>query len=55
MQKECIKICVEQIEELQERPGIQDIDIMDMDYRRWLLTLEIVELAGLSNRPQVTA
>lgn len=50
---EGIKICVEQIQGLVEMPGIAGIDIMDLDFRRWFPTPEIVELAGLANRPTV--
>ena len=49
--KEGVKIVVEQIQELQEIPGIYGIDIMDLDPRRWFPTVEIVEAAGLHNRP----
>ena len=52
---EGIKICVEQIEELKEMPGISGIDIMDLDFRHWFPTPEIVEAAGLHHRPQALA
>jgi hypothetical protein len=29
------------------------IDIMDLDFRRWFPTPEIVEAAGLTTRPQL--
>lgn len=45
---EGVKICVEQIHELLEMPGISGIDIMDVDPGRYA---EIVESAGLTARP----
>lgn len=45
---EGVKICVEQIHELLEMPGISGIDIMDVDPGRYA---EIVEVAGLEERP----
>jgi 5,10-methylenetetrahydrofolate reductase len=48
---EGIKICAEQVQQLTEIPGISGVDIMDLDFRRWFPTAEIVELAGLSKRP----
>lgn len=50
---EGIKICVEQIEQLREIPQISGIDIMDLDPVNWFPTVEIVEKAGLANRPQL--
>lgn len=50
---EGIKICVEQIQELREMPGVSGIDIMDLDPVTWFPTVEIVESAGLANRPQL--
>lgn len=51
--QEGINICVEQIQELMAMRGISGIDIMDLDFRRWFPTPEIVERAGLANRPLV--
>lgn len=50
---EGIRICVEQIQELVEMPGVSGIDIMDLDFRRWFPTPEIVEQAGLADRPEL--
>ncbi len=52
---EGVKIVVEQILELKEMPGISGIDIMDMRPDAWFPTPEIVELAGLDNRPDAPA
>jgi methylenetetrahydrofolate reductase (NADPH) len=41
---EGVKICVEQILQLKEMPGVAGIDIMDVDPERYL---EIIEAAGL--------
>ena len=49
--KEGIKIVVEQIQQLQEMPGIAGVDMMDMKPDSWFPTVEIVELAGLQARP----
>lgn len=49
---EGIKIVVEQIQQLKEMPGIAGIDIMDMKPDSWFPTPEIVELAGLKERPE---
>jgi len=53
--EEGIKIVVEQILELREMPGIAGVDIMDMAPDRWFPTPEIVERAGLKDRPGVDA
>lgn len=45
---EGVKICVEQIHELLEMPGVSGIDIMDVDPGRYE---QIVESAGLRDRP----
>lgn len=45
---EGLRICVEQIEQLKEMPGISGIDIMDLDPGRYG---EVIETAGLSERP----
>ena len=45
---EGLRICVEQIEQLREMPGISGIDIMDLDPTRYL---EVVEAAQLTARP----
>jgi len=50
---EGVKIVVEQIQELREMPDIAGIDIMDMRPDAWFPTPEIVELAGLKDRPPV--
>jgi hypothetical protein len=50
---EGIKIVVEQIEELLEMRGISGIDIIDLDFRNWFPSLEIIDAAKLSDRPQV--
>ncbi|MEM6282514.1 MAG: methylenetetrahydrofolate reductase C-terminal domain-containing protein [Chloroflexota bacterium] len=50
---EGIKICVEQIQQLMGIDGVHGIDIMDLDFRRWFPTPEIVTAAGLANRPAV--
>ena len=50
---EGIRIVVEQIQQMREMPGISGIDIMDMRPDAWFPTPEIVELAGLDNRPSV--
>ena len=49
---EGIRIVVEQIQRMREMPGIAGIDIMDMRPDAWFPTPEIVELAGLSGRPE---
>ncbi len=49
---EGIKILVEQIQQLKEMPGISGIDIMDLRPDAWFPTPEIIELAGLKNRPE---
>jgi methylenetetrahydrofolate reductase (NADPH) len=49
--EEGIRICVEQIAMLREMPAISGIDIMDLDPRAWFPTVEIVERAGLAQRP----
>jgi methylenetetrahydrofolate reductase (NADPH) len=49
--EEGIRICVEQIEMLREMPGISGIDIMDLEPRAWFPTVEIVEQAGVTERP----
>ncbi len=46
--EEGVKICVEQIEELLEMPGISGVDIMDVDPERYL---ELVEVSGLNKHP----
>lgn len=46
--EEGLRICVEQIEQLKEMPGISGIDIMDLDPTRYL---EVVEAAHLTERP----
>lgn len=51
--REGVKIVVEQIQQLQEMPGVAGIDIMDLDPRHWFPTAEIVEEAGLLPRPAV--
>jgi methylenetetrahydrofolate reductase (NADPH) len=51
--EEGVKIVVEQIQELTEMPDIAGIDIMDMRPDAWFPTPEIVELAGLKDRPAV--
>ena len=45
---EGLRICVEQIEQLKEMPGISGIDIMDLDPTRYL---EVIEAAHLTERP----
>jgi methylenetetrahydrofolate reductase (NADPH) len=45
---EGIRICVEQIQELREMPGVSGIDLMDLDPRAWFPTIEIIEAAGLT-------
>ncbi len=50
--QEGVKIVVEQIQQLQEIPGIAGVDIMDMKPDSWFPTTEIVELAGLQDRPE---
>ena len=45
---EGLRICVEQIEQLKEMPGISGIDIMDLDPTRYL---EVVEAAHLTEPP----
>ena len=45
---EGLRICVEQIEQLKEMPGISGIDIMDLDPGRYG---EVIEAAGLGVRP----
>ena len=52
---EGIKIVVEQIHELQEIPGVSGVDIMDLKPDSWFPTAEIVEAAGLANRPEPSA
>jgi methylenetetrahydrofolate reductase (NADPH) len=49
--EEGIKIVVEQIHALTEIPGISGIDLMDLQPESWFPTVEIVERAGLLNRP----
>lgn len=44
---EGLRICVEQIQELLETPGVSGVDIMDVEPGRYL---EIVEAAGLTAR-----
>jgi methylenetetrahydrofolate reductase (NADPH) len=51
--REGIAICVEQIQQLREMPGICGVDIIDLDPRGWFPTIEIVERAGLSSRPRL--
>ena len=46
--EEGLRICVEQIEQLKEMPGISGIDIMDLDPTRYG---EVVEAANLTERP----
>ena len=53
--EEGIRIVVEQIQQLQEMPGIGGVDIMDMSPDRWFPTPEIVERAGLKERPPNTS
>jgi hypothetical protein len=48
-----VRIENEQIQELGEMRGIAGIDIMDLAFRRWFPTPEIVEQAGLTQRPMV--
>ncbi len=50
--KEGVKIVVEQILQLKEMPGIAGVDLMDMKPDSWFPTVEIVELAGLQDRPE---
>jgi len=50
---EGVKILVEQIQQLREMPGIGGIDIMDLRPDAWFPTPEIVELAGLKDRPRL--
>ena len=50
---EGIKICVEHIQEMMEIPGVSGIDIMDLIPDKWFPTAEIVERAGLMDRPQL--
>ena len=50
--KEGVKIVVEQIQQLQEMPGIAGVDIMDMKPDSWFPTPEIVDLASLKDRPE---
>lgn len=47
---EGLRICVEQIEELLETPGVAGIDIMDVEPGRYL---EIIDAAGLTTRRPV--
>ncbi|MDE0663978.1 MAG: methylenetetrahydrofolate reductase C-terminal domain-containing protein [Acidimicrobiaceae bacterium] len=49
---EGVKIVVEQIQELQEIPGVSGVDIMDLMPDSWFPTAEIVEAAGLQDRPE---
>jgi methylenetetrahydrofolate reductase (NADPH) len=51
--EEGIKIVVEQIQELMEIPGISGIDLMDLQPETWFPTVEIVERAGLLDRPSL--
>ncbi|MEL7236078.1 MAG: methylenetetrahydrofolate reductase, partial [Chloroflexota bacterium] len=51
---EGIKICVEQIQQLMEIDDVHGIDIMDLDFRRWFPTPEIVTAAGLADRPALS-
>jgi methylenetetrahydrofolate reductase (NADPH) len=51
--QEGIKIVVEQIQQLQQMPGIAGVDIMDMKPDSWFPTPEIVEMAGLKERPEL--
>lgn len=44
---EGVRICVEQIEELLDTPGVAGIDIMDVEPERYL---EIIDAAGLASR-----
>jgi methylenetetrahydrofolate reductase (NADPH) len=46
--EEGLRICIEQIEQLKEMPGISGIDIMDLDPARYI---EVVEAANLTHRP----
>ena len=46
---------VEQIHELQEIPGVSGVDIMDLKPDSWFPTAEIVEAAGLADRPEPPA
>ena len=48
---EGIKIVVEQIQQLREMPGISGVDIMDLKPDSWFPTREIVDAAGLADRP----
>jgi methylenetetrahydrofolate reductase (NADPH) len=48
---EGIRICVEQIEQLREMAGVSGICIMTNEHEGWVPTLEIIEAAGLSERP----
>ncbi|KAA3661018.1 MAG: hypothetical protein DWQ04_17685 [Chloroflexi bacterium] len=50
--KEGVKIVAEQIQQLKEMPGIAGVDLMDMVPDSWFPTPEIVELAGLEDRPE---
>ena len=52
---EGVKIVVEQIQELQDIPGVSGIDIMDLMPDSWFPTTEIVEAAGLQDRPEPTS
>ena len=52
---EGIKMVVEQIHELQEIPGVSGVDIMDLKPDSWFPTAEIVEAAGLADRPEPPA
>jgi methylenetetrahydrofolate reductase (NADPH) len=45
---EGVKICIEQIQELLQMPGVNGIDLMDIEPERYI---EIVEAAGLEDRP----
>jgi hypothetical protein len=44
---------IEQILELMEIPGISGIDLMDLQPETWFPTVEIVERAGLLDRPSL--
>jgi methylenetetrahydrofolate reductase (NADPH) len=49
--REGIRICVEQIHELREMPGISGIDLMDLKPDSWFPSVEIAETADLLPRP----
>jgi methylenetetrahydrofolate reductase (NADPH) len=49
---EGLKICVEQIQQLLEMPGVAGIDVMDLEPERYL---EIIEAAGLKERPMAAS